>query len=132
MDSGLLTRFFGTTQAWHGPCTIIVDADAIVSISGPDSIVSGGVKMYAPRLVSGRIQADAVCLIPKENTLVIVQQNRTKQQTGEEQIRHTVYIVDTHHVIGIEFSDLSALDKLGLTPPEIHHRGEYRPGTLVG
>ena len=73
MDSGLLKKLFGPTTAWHGPCIVLVDAESSVRTAGSDSIVAGGAKSYAPRVTSGRVQADAVCYHADFNALLIVQ-----------------------------------------------------------
>ena len=44
MNAGLLGKLFGRDQLWHGPCTVILDAEAGVYALGVDSIVSGGAK----------------------------------------------------------------------------------------
>ena len=132
MDAGLLVKFFGTDSAWKGPCVVILDAEATVTVTGQDSIVTGGVKMYAPRLTSGRIAADAVCLLPNQSTLLVVQQLVNRQQTGEEQKRQILTVVDTKHIVALEFADLSPLELLGVPEPFIAPSKEFRPGTLVG
>lgn len=131
VDIGLLAKFF-PSGTWHGSCTIILDADATVNITGPDSIVSGGMKVYAPRLVSGRIAADAVCLIPAEKSLAIVLQSKSRRSTGEETVQHTLIVCDVGHIVAIEFTDLKGLQALGLPEPVINPNNEYRPGSLVG
>jgi hypothetical protein len=131
MHAGLLAKIFAP-GAWHGPCTVLLDADASVSTTGPDSVVSGGVKMYAPRIITGRVSADAACFLPDQSCLVMVQQTRSRQQTGEEVVRHTVMVVDSNHIAGVEFVELDVLETLGLKDPGIQARNEYRPGALVG
>ena len=53
MDAGLLQKLFGPPPAWSGSCTVLVDAETSVKTTGTDSIVTGGVKSYAPRVTSG-------------------------------------------------------------------------------
>ena len=48
MDAGLLKQLFGPARGWNGPCVVLVDAETSVKTTGPDSIVTGGVKTYAP------------------------------------------------------------------------------------
>ena len=54
MNVRLLSKYFGTDRQWRGPCIVIVTADAAIQTSGSDSIIQGGAKSYAPRMVSGR------------------------------------------------------------------------------
>jgi len=131
MDAGLLVKFFGNEGEWFGACVVILDADAGIKTSGPDSILSGGVKSYAPRLVSGRVQADAVCLLPDQTALLTVQQVRVKQSTGEISTKQTLTVIDPRHVVAIEFNDFSALDALGISVPALD-MSEFREGQLVG
>ena len=65
MNSALLVEIFGKDQSWHGPCTVITEGNAAVATQGTDSLMGGGIKQYAPRVISGRIMADAVCLLPE-------------------------------------------------------------------
>jgi len=131
MDAKLLVRFFGTGGEWFGPCVVILDADAGVKASGPDSIVSGGMKSYAPRLVSGRVPADAVLLMPDQSALLVVQQFRDKKSTGEIATKQTLMVIDPTHIVAIEFTDFSALKVLGVSMPVLD-MSEYREGQLVG
>src|SRR5438309_2088297 len=62
MNVKLLGKLFGIDGRWSGPCTVIVDADADVQSISNDSIVQGGMKSFAPRLITGRVTADAVRL----------------------------------------------------------------------
>jgi hypothetical protein len=117
MDANLLERLLGRDQHWQGPCTVVLDAEAVIQTHGSDAIGAAGAKTYAPRLASGRIPADAVCYLPESSALVLVQQQRNRQQTGEEAVRTTLTIADASHVVAIEFCDLSALVTLGLTAP---------------
>lgn len=118
MNKALLGKIFGSDQRWFGPCTIVLDADATMQTSGVDSIVAGGVKSYAPRVVSGRISADAVCLVPGDaSALVILQQQKTRGSSGEETVKQALIIADAVHVVAVEFSDLEPLASLGLTVP---------------
>lgn len=70
MDARLLVKLFGAQQHWHGTCLVIVDAGAGVQAIGADSIGSSAIKSYAPRFVSGRIQADAACLFADGTALL--------------------------------------------------------------
>jgi hypothetical protein len=74
-------------------------------------------KTYAPRMVSGRIIADCVCLLANGQAVVMVQQQRTRQQTGEEAIKNTLTVADAAHVVALEFQDLGPLAALGLSAP---------------
>jgi hypothetical protein len=132
MDIGLLAKFFGKDKSWRGACTVILDAEASVQTVGGDTLLTGGVKNYAPRLVSGRILADSVCLLPDYAALLVFQQVRLRQQTGEEVVKQTLLAIDAAHVVALEFHDLDALDRLGVAEPVVHSDGSYPPGTLVG
>jgi hypothetical protein len=125
MDSALLQRLFGKDQRWHGPCTIIMNGDAALKTHGSDSIVSGGVKMYAPRTVSGRVTADAVCLLNDCSAFLIIQQHKVRQETGEESIKQFLTVADPSEVIAVEFVDTVSLAILGLQAPIIR----MGPGT---
>ena len=132
MDSGILRKIFGTTSSWHGSCTILVDAETSVKTTGPDSIVTGGVKSYAPRITSGRVCADAICFHPEHNALLAVQRVRSKGHTGEEVLQQTLIVLDVSHVVGVEFDALDRLATLGLSAPPMPDNPHYAAGTLVG
>jgi hypothetical protein len=117
MHVGLLTRYFGTDRQWRGPCTVILDAEASIQTSGSDSIVQSGVKVYAPRLISGRVAADSACLLPEENAMILVQTNRIRQATGEDLTQQTLLVVSLAHVAAIEFPDVRSLQAFGISPP---------------
>src|SRR5438067_2378959 len=116
MNAAILGRLFGQDQKWHGPCTVVLDAEASVQTTGTDSIVGGGAKSYAPRLVSGRIQADSVCLAQDGSALVMMQQQKTRGASGEERVHQALIVADAAHVVAVEFPDLQPLSGLGLTP----------------
>ena len=117
MHAGLLAKLFGTDRRWRGPCTVVVDADASIQTTGVDSIVQSGVKVFAPRLISGRVSADSACLLPDESALVLVQAHRIRQATGEDLHQQTVILVDLDHIAAIEFPDSTGLRGLNLEPP---------------
>lgn len=117
MNAALLGKLFGHEQRWTGPCTVIVDAEAAVQALGVDSIVGGGAKSYAPRMVSGRLAADSVCLTQDGSALLIVQYHKVRMNTGEEKFQQTLIIADASRIAAIEFLDTSVLANLGLTPP---------------
>jgi hypothetical protein len=117
MQNGTLNKLFGSEKQWHGPCIIVVNAEAAIQSSGTDAIVNAGVKMFAPRLISGRVEADAVCYLPEEMALVAVQKTRIRQATGEDQFQQTVLIVDVAHVAAVEFANAKPLAALGLSEP---------------
>ena len=93
MNAGLLAKLFGTDRRWHGPCTVVLDADASIQTTGSDSIVNSGTKMYSPRLISGRVAADAVCLLADEGALLLVQTHKIRQATGHDITRQTLVFV---------------------------------------
>jgi hypothetical protein len=117
MDVALLGKLLGRDQQWHGPCTVILDSDATIQTGGTDAIGAGSMKSYAPRMVSGRINADYVCLLADGQAVVMIQQQRTRQQTGEEAVKNTLTVADAAHVVAIEFPDLASLAGLGLSAP---------------
>jgi hypothetical protein len=119
MDAMLLGKLFGNGQRWQGACTVILDTDASIQSVGPDNIGSSATKSYAPRLVSGRIAADTVCLINEGKTLLIIQQQRIRQGPNEELTKHTLTVVDCAHVVAVEFPDTTPLAGLGITAPAI-------------
>lgn len=125
MDAGLLGKIFGMDKAWHGPCTIIMDAEAAVSTVGTDSLLGGGAKQFAPRIISGRISCDSVCLLPDAKALVILQHLKVRQASGEEVVMQPMTVADISHIVAVELLDTSALAKLGLTAPPI------KPGTGI-
>ena len=132
MDAGLLETLLGGDRTWSPPCVVILDAEAAVKTPGPDTIVSGGQKNYAPRYSTGRIDADTCSLLRDQSALVILQQVPYKDSTGLTAVRQTLSVVDTRHVVGLEYANLKALDRLGLPDPAVVEGHEYRPGTLVG
>src|SRR5947209_8975708 len=109
MHVELLARIFGRDQSWHGPCTLIMDCEAAVATLGVDSLLGGGAKQYAPRMVSGRIPADQVCLLQGGQALVFLQQHKIRQASGEETIKQTLTLADPAHVVAVEFSDTTPL-----------------------
>src|SRR5262245_31976111 len=113
MDAALLRKLFGQDQHWHGPCTVILDAEDGIQNIGVDSIVSACSKMYAPRRVSGRSPADSVCLLQDGSALLIMQQQRIRQQTGEEIVKQTLTVAATSHLVAVEFYDTAPLLALG-------------------
>jgi hypothetical protein len=117
MDLELLTQLFGSRGRWSGPCTIIVRADAHVQTIGNDAIVQGGVKSYSPRLITGRIPADHVMLLPDRSALLLIRRNVQRQATGEDQVQFTLQVVNTAHVVAVEFDRLDALAQLGVAAP---------------
>jgi hypothetical protein len=135
MEANLLGKLFGHEQRWHGACTVILSADAALRTHGTDSIVSGGVKKYAPRTVSGRINADAVCVLQDNSALLIIQQQKIRQDTGEETVMQLLTVADTSQIAAVEFQDTAPLVALGITPPVLrapgshsHHGIFQRPG----
>ena len=117
MNSALLTKIFGRDQQWHGPCTELMHGEAAVTTQGVDSLLGGGTKQYAPRVISGRVTADTACLLHDGSALLLIQQQKTKQTTGEEVVKQLLTVADTAFVMGVEFSDTGALSTLGVNPP---------------
>jgi hypothetical protein len=132
VDAGFLEHLLGGSRTWSGPCVVILDADAAVRTPGPDSIVTGGQKSYAPRVSTGRLSADAVLLLKEEGVLLVVEQLRVKDHIGQTQLKQTLCVADAAHVVGIEYDHVGVLKVLGVPPPPPVRENEYRPGTLVG
>jgi hypothetical protein len=133
MDGNVLGKLFGREQKWQGPCTVILGAEAALKVHGSDSIVAGGVKMYAPRTVSGRINADAVCLLQDNSALLIIQQQKFRQDTGEESVKQSLLVADPGQIAALEFLDTASLAALGLSAPALRtgpssfcHQGIYQ------
>lgn len=117
MHPGLLAKLFGSDGRWAGPCTVVLDAEVNVQQVGTDSIVQGGLKSYAPRLITGRVAANHVRWQPETGTIFLVQNFVVRQHTGEDIHNQTLLIVDAEHVAAVEFSDLRALATLGIPAP---------------
>jgi hypothetical protein len=117
MNAKLLGKYFGTDRQWRGPCVVVLSADAAIQATGNDSILHGGAKSYAPRLISGRVHADAACLLPDENAVLLVQTQRIRQATGEDLTQRTLVVVDLEHVAAVEFPDIEPLAAFGVGPP---------------
>jgi len=117
MNSALLTKIFGRDQQWFGPCTVLMHGEAAVTSHGVDSLLGGGTKQYAPRVISGRVPADAVCLLHDGSALLLIQQQKTKQTTGEEVVKQLLIVADTAFVMGIEFPDTGNLATLNVSAP---------------
>lgn len=132
MDVTLLAKLFGREQVWRGACTAIVTADASVQTVAFDSVAGGGAKVYAPRLISGRIAADSACLLRDGTALVLMQQHKIRQATGEETIKQILTVVDPARVVAVEFPDNAPLTAFGLVAPVIKssgsHPGTHKPG----
>jgi hypothetical protein len=135
MNAALLSKIFGRDQQWHGPCTVLMHGEAAVATQGVDSLLGGGTKQYAPRVISGRITADAICLLHDGSALLLVQQQKTKQTTGEEVVRQILTVADTAFVMGVEFPDTGNLAVLGVNAPATrtssgsHHGNTPPPGS---
>ena len=119
MNAGLLAKLFGTDRRWHGPCIVVLDADASIQATGNDSIVNSGTKMYSPRLISGRVAADAACLLADDGALLLLQTHKIRQATGHDITRQTLVFVSIPHVAAVEIEGLAPLKLLGLTEPAV-------------
>jgi hypothetical protein len=134
MNAALLVKILGKDQSWHGPCTVIMQGEAAVTTQGlVDSLLGGGTKQYAPRVISGRVVADAVCLLPEIQALLILQQQKIKASTGDERVQQLLTIADISYIMAIEFQDTGALAVLGVPAPMVrtsggsHHGTSHRP-----
>jgi hypothetical protein len=132
VNAVLVEKLFGGDREWSGPCVVVLDAEASVKTPGPDSIQGGGMKSYAPRFSSGRIEADTACLLKDHGALLMVAQQTHKDGTGAVKLRQSLVVADLAHVVAVEFARLTPLDALGVEPPVIRENAEYRPGMLVG
>ena len=132
MDLGLLGKIFGSDSSWHGPCLVLLDAEAAIHSTGPDTILGGGNKQYAPRVASSRVTVDAICFVPEHHALLLMQRQISRRPTGDDDVQETLLIVDTNHVIGLQFNDTALLDVLGVPYPILPEKKMYAPGTLVG
>jgi len=119
MNTRLLAKLFGPEGAWSGPCTVIVDADVSVQSIGSDSIVQGGLKSYSPRLITGRLAADAARLLPEEKAIVVVQKQVIRKNADTDVVQHKMLVVNVDHVAAVEFDGLRALETLGLPAPKL-------------
>jgi hypothetical protein len=131
VNAVLIEKLLGGDREWSGPCVVVLDAEASVKTPGPDSVVTGGQKSYAPRFSSGRIEADACYLLKEHAALVLVSQQSFKDSTGAQHMRQTLVIADLAHVVALEFTKLTPLKRLGVEAPVINE-AEYRAGMLVG
>ena len=132
VDRTLLVKLFGSQTRWQGPCTVILDSNASERSAGPDSIAGGGAKVYAPRISTGRIAADAICLLAEHSALLVFQRTIQRTHTGEEKVQEYLMVLDIAHVAGVEFEDLSMLGALGVSAPAVPARTTFAPGVLVG
>jgi len=130
MDARLLGKLFGHEQRWHGPCTVIVDADASVMAIGADCIGSSATKSYAPRMVSGRIVADSVCFLLEGSALLTIQQQKIRQGPSEEIVKQSLTIIDAGRIIAVEFQDTAHLGAFGVTAPALRTGGSHGGTTL--
>src|SRR5262245_42068463 len=94
VDAGLLEKLLGGNRGWSPACTVSFDGDAAVKTPGPDNIMSGGMKSYAPRYATGRIEADSCYLLKEHRAMIVVQQAKYRDATGAEHIRQTLIVAD--------------------------------------
>ena len=132
MDAGLLKKIFGSEPGWSGACVILVDGNATVKTGGPDSLATGGVKNYAPRVTSGRIDADTILYHADSNALLAIQRIWTRHHTGEDKVAQTLFVLDGNHIVGLEFDSVEQLARLGITAPPVPNKMHYAATTLVG
>jgi hypothetical protein len=132
MDAALLKSLFGPAPAWSQPCIVVVDADASVKPAGQDSLLTGGAKTYAPRVTSGRIEADAVCFHADKKALLVVQRVWTRSHDGQDRVNHTLIVVNAEDVVAVEFNGLGQLERLGISPPPVPDKMHYAASTMVG
>lgn len=117
MNAKLLVKILGADRQWRGPCVVILTAEASIQVTGSDSIMQGGAKAYSPRLISGRVPADTICLLADDDALLMVQTQRIRQATGEDLTQRTLVVVDLGHVAAIEFPDVESLTAFGIGMP---------------
>src|SRR5437762_14253326 len=92
MNAALLAKLFGSDGRWSAACTVVLDADANVQVTGTDAIIQGGLKSFAPRLITGRVHADAVRYMPENGALLLVQTVGIRQTTGDDPMRQTMMV----------------------------------------
>jgi hypothetical protein len=102
VNAVLVEKLLGGDREWSGPCVVVLDAEASVKTPGPDSVVTGGQKSYAPRFSSGRIEADACYLYKELSALVLVSQQSYKDSTGAAHMRQTLVVADLAHVVALD------------------------------
>ena len=132
MDAGLLKKMFGSVPGWSGPCVILVDGSTSVKTGGPDSLGTGGAKHYAPRVTSGRIEADTVMYNSENSALLAIQRIWTRHHTGEDKVQQTLFVLNGDHIVGLEFDGVAQLAQLGMTAPPVPSKMHYAATTLVG
>jgi hypothetical protein len=132
VDAALLKSLFGPTPAWSRPCVVVVAAEASVKPAGQDSLLTGGAKTYAPRITSGRIEADNVCYHAASNALLVVQRVWTRSHDGTDKVNNTLFVIDAGHVVAVEFNGLGQLELLGIAPPPVPDKMHYAATTMVG
>lgn len=132
MDASLLKKLFGGNAAWSKPCVVVVAGDAVVQTLGTDSVTTGGGKAYAPRVPSGRIEADCACFLADVNAVALLQRKWHRTHSGEDRVAQTVWTIASEHIVAIEMDGTSALERLGVTPPPMPDKMHYASGTLVG
>jgi hypothetical protein len=119
MDLGLLGKLFGRDQQWLGPCTVTLNAAVAIQTAGNDAIAGGGAKVYAPRSVSGRVAANAVCFLRDGSALLMLQQQKTRTPTGDEVVKQVLTVADPARVVAVEFESGDPLAAFGLTAPPL-------------
>lgn len=127
MQAGVLGKMFGTAKEWHGPCFVVLDADASVQTFGTDAIVNAGTKVYAPRLACGRIVADSVCFVPEDGVLIVQQVQRIRQSAVEDQIKTNYMVLDPGHIAAFEFLDAKQILALGVIEPPVAIGATLKP-----
>ncbi len=132
MQTSILKKLFGEERAWHGSCTLILNANISVKSSGPDTIINSGTKIYSPRVTSGHLRADSICFDHVDELIIAIQRTEVRLSTGEEKIQEMVILVDIKEIAAIEFDQLKVLENLGIRQPQIIRRTSYAPGMLVG
>lgn len=132
MEIELLGKLFGRNQEWQGPCVVVLDGEAAIQAVGTDSIQGGGAKVFAPRTISGRVIADAVCWLKDGSALLLVQHSKLRQPTGEDVVKQTLTVADPKHVIAVEFADSAPaiVAALGLAMPATRLTGSHA-GTIA-
>ena len=71
-------------------------------------------------------------LLKEEGILLAIEQHRHKDDTGRTHVKQVLGVIDTSHIVGVEFDHLEPLTTLGVSEPPPIRDAEYRPGTLVG
>ena len=121
MNAALLRKLFPAGQ-WSPPCTVVLEANAAIQPLGQDQ-VQGGIKVPAPRMISGRITADVACVSADGLAVLIIQQQKVRMPTGGDVFKQSLTVVDADKVVAVEFVDAALLAAFSMGAPMIRTSG---------